>query len=163
MARPAASDREVVFDASQLDDLNAVAQQLFCSGAQPWEQGYPRVLVRPPVRWGRLLLNCAVPLAACAALFVLLRGVWPAWAALLTALGALMAYVLVRLKSLIIALVELYQHFAPDHVRCKCRFEPSCSMYMIGAVRKYGAWRGMRKGIDRRRRCNINNGGYDEP
>jgi putative component of membrane protein insertase Oxa1/YidC/SpoIIIJ protein YidD len=34
---------------------------------------------------------------------------------------------------------------------------------MILALQKYGLWKGLRKGIDRLRRCNIHNGGFDYP
>lgn len=156
-------EREVVFDEEQLGDLRLVAQQLFSAGAQPGDPGYQRVLVRPMIRWGNLALNCIVPLLACGALFELLRHFCPAPTAALASLGALLVYLLVRMKSIIIALVQIYQHFAPDRVRNRCRFEPSCSEYMIRAVQKYGACRGVCKGVGRLCRCNIHNGGYDEP
>ena len=60
-------------------------------------------------------------------------------------------------------MVKLYQKFAPDSIRNKCRYEPSCSQYMIGAVEKYGVFRGVAKGIARIRRCNTDGGGYDYP
>jgi putative membrane protein insertion efficiency factor len=64
---------------------------------------------------------------------------------------------------LIIALVRLYQRFAPHSIRARCRFEPSCSEYMIGAVEKHGAIRGVRQGIGRLSRCHYPNGGIDLP
>lgn len=156
-------EQEIVFDEAQLGDLSAVAQQLFNAGTQPGEPGYQRVLVRPPIRWGRLLLHCTVPVLAAVAFFAALRSFCPAETALLGALGMLLAYLLLRMKRIIIALVQLYQHFTPDHVRNRCRFEPSCSEYMIRAVQRYGVCRGVHKGVGRLCRCNIHNGGYDEP
>ena len=45
-----------------------------------------------------------------------------------------------------------------------CRFEPSCSRYMIGALRKYGLIRGLWKGLGRLLRCHPwHPGGYDPP
>jgi hypothetical protein len=45
-----------------------------------------------------------------------------------------------------------------------CRFEPSCSRYMIGALRKYGLIRGLAKGTARLLRCHPwHPGGYDPP
>jgi putative membrane protein insertion efficiency factor len=45
-----------------------------------------------------------------------------------------------------------------------CRFEPSCSRYMIGALRKYGLFRGLARGIARLSRCHPwHPGGYDPP
>lgn len=43
-----------------------------------------------------------------------------------------------------------------------CRFEPSCSQYMIDAVRSRGAVVGVGLGVWRLARCNpLNQGGYD--
>ncbi|MCL2743390.1 MAG: membrane protein insertion efficiency factor YidD [Planctomycetaceae bacterium] len=45
-----------------------------------------------------------------------------------------------------------------------CRFEPSCSTYMIEAINKYGVTRGILKGIWRICRCNPwCRGGHDPP
>lgn len=44
----------------------------------------------------------------------------------------------------------------------QCRFEPSCSQYMIDAVRSRGALMGVSLGLWRLVRCNpLNRGGYD--
>ena len=44
----------------------------------------------------------------------------------------------------------------------QCRFEPSCSQYMIDAVRARGAIVGVALGLWRLLRCNpLNPGGYD--
>lgn len=43
-----------------------------------------------------------------------------------------------------------------------CRFEPTCSVYMYEAVRKYGALRGIWMGLRRLGRCHpFNPGGWD--
>ncbi len=45
-----------------------------------------------------------------------------------------------------------------------CRFEPSCSRYTIGALKKYGLFMGLYKGVRRVLRCHPwNPGGYDPP
>jgi len=45
-----------------------------------------------------------------------------------------------------------------------CRFEPSCSRYMIEALRRHGLVVGLRKGIARLFRCHpFHPGGYDPP
>jgi putative membrane protein insertion efficiency factor len=45
-----------------------------------------------------------------------------------------------------------------------CRFEPSCSRYMIAALQKYGLLRGVWKGVGRVLRCHPwHPGGYDPP
>ncbi|MBE6586778.1 MAG: membrane protein insertion efficiency factor YidD [Ruminococcaceae bacterium] len=67
------------------------------------------------------------------------------------------------MKRVVICSVHIYQRYAPDSIRNKCRFEPSCSEYMILAIEKYGLFKGVIKGIDRLKRCNTNDGGFDYP
>jgi putative membrane protein insertion efficiency factor len=65
---------------------------------------------------------------------------------------------------ILIGLVRLYQWTLSPIFGRHCRFEPSCSAYFIGAVRKYGAIRGAYRGIWRICRCNPwNPGGFDPP
>ena len=64
----------------------------------------------------------------------------------------------------LILLVRIYQYTLSPLVRGCCRFEPSCSNYMIQAVHKYGPFKGAVLGIWRVCRCNPwNPGGYDPP
>jgi len=72
---------------------------------------------------------------------------------------------LVQLPSwLLIALVRVYQYTLSPLVGRQCRFQPTCSHYFIGAVRKYGAIRGTWRGSLRILRCNpLFPGGYDPP
>lgn len=72
-------------------------------------------------------------------------------------------YILLILKRALIWLVHVYQHYAPDRIRLKCVFEPSCSEYMILCIKKYGAIRGFIKGCIRLLRCHPPNGGKDYP
>lgn len=155
--------KEVVFDESQLEDLSAVAQQLFFSGKRPNEPGYQRVLVRPAVHWGSIAVNCLLTVAACGMLLVVVGCAvsWPV--ALWVTAGAMAVYLCLRMKSIIITLVRMYQRYAPEAIRDRCLFEPTCSEYMIGAVQKYGVCRGVCRGVKRLCRCNVKHGGYDEP
>jgi len=70
-----------------------------------------------------------------------------------------------RLPALaIIALVRVYQFTLSPIFGWQCRFRPTCSHYMIEAVEKYGALRGVLKGLWRILRCNpFARGGYDPP
>ena len=67
------------------------------------------------------------------------------------------------LKRHVIGCVLVYKAFAPNSVRNKCRFEPTCSTYMIMAIRKYGLAVGLYKGFGRILRCKPPNGGIDYP
>jgi len=64
----------------------------------------------------------------------------------------------------IIACVRVYQWTLSPIFGRQCRFQPTCSNYMIQAVEKYGVLRGTLKGICRIVRCNpFCRGGYDPP
>lgn len=67
------------------------------------------------------------------------------------------------LKYLAIGTVLLYKAVAPLSMRDACRFEPTCSTYMIISIRKYGLFRGVYRGIRRIMRCKPPNGGIDLP
>lgn len=54
---------------------------------------------------------------------------------------------------LIIALVWCYRFTLGPVLGGHCRFEPSCSQYMIDAVRKHGPFRGGFRGVRRLSRC----------
>lgn len=67
-------------------------------------------------------------------------------------------------STLLIALARLYQRTLSPLLGQRCRFEPSCSAYFIGAVEKYGAIRGSLRGIWRICRCHpFHPGGFDPP
>ena len=57
--------------------------------------------------------------------------------------------VLVFMRKILITIIELYQHYAPEDVRRRCMLMPTCSEYGILAIKKYGAFIGMLKIIKR--------------
>ncbi|MCX7426361.1 MAG: membrane protein insertion efficiency factor YidD [Planctomycetia bacterium] len=64
----------------------------------------------------------------------------------------------------LIGLVRLYQTWISPMLCPHCRYEPTCSEYLIGAVRKYGFLSGLSRGVWRICRCNPwHGGGYDPP
>ncbi len=46
-------------------------------------------------------------------------------------------------KKLLILLIELYQHYAPEQTRRKCTLKPSCSEYAIMALNKHGIFKAL--------------------
>ncbi|MCE9546253.1 MAG: membrane protein insertion efficiency factor YidD [Planctomycetia bacterium] len=72
---------------------------------------------------------------------------------------------LVHLPAMtLILLVRVYQLTISPLLGPCCRFQPSCSAYFIGAVRKHGAMRGAYRGILRVFRCHpFHPGGFDPP
>jgi putative membrane protein insertion efficiency factor len=127
----------------------------------PASLSYERVYVRPRVSVANILLHGALPVALCALLtaILLLQHRTIAWLPPIT----LIAYVCVRLKVLLLFFIKVYQRFAPVWLRSRCRFEPSCSEYMRIAIEKYGCTKGMRKGLNRIKRCKNLDGGFDDP
>jgi putative membrane protein insertion efficiency factor len=76
-----------------------------------------------------------------------------------------MAVGLCRLPAwTLIGMVRAYQMTLSPILGRHCRFQPTCSVYFIESVRKYGAIRGAWRGVLRICRCNpFHPGGYDPP
>lgn len=52
---------------------------------------------------------------------------------------------IIALKPALIGAIRLYQRYAPERIRRKCLFKPTCSEYAILAIEKYGVIRGVYK------------------
>ena len=66
------------------------------------------------------------------------------------------------LRTVLIALIRIYQHALSPVLGGHCRFEPTCSEYCIEALRKHGVCKGLALGIWRVLRCNpFCKAGYD--
>ena len=85
----------------------------------------------------------------------------PALKTIIAVASVLLVYLLLRRFA--IGTVLAYKAFAPLSMRGECRFEPSCSTYMIMAINRYGLIVGITKGILRILRCKPPNGGVDYP
>lgn len=57
------------------------------------------------------------------------------------------------MSRIVVALVMLYRATLGRFLGGHCRYEPSCSQYMLDAVTKYGAWAGAWRGLKRIGRC----------
>ena len=63
---------------------------------------------------------------------------------------------------LLIGLVEFYRYALSPLKPSTCRFYPTCSMYMLQALRRYGPLKGSYLGIKRILKCHpFHKGGYD--
>lgn len=157
--------KEIVFTEEQLQNLGEISKDLFNDEQDPRSTAYIRKLKRPKVSLIKiLLLFIFLPAVVLAALIVLLihYGL-PETTTVVIAAVILLAYILLTAKRMFINVIKLYQRYAPDSLRNKCRFEPSCSEYMILAIEKYGLIKGIQRGIERLKRCNIDGGGFDFP
>lgn len=72
---------------------------------------------------------------------------------------------LARLPAdLVIGLVRVYQNTLSPLIGPHCRYQPTCSTYFIGAVRKHGVLLGIVRGVWRICRCHpLSRGGFDPP
>lgn len=117
------------------------------------------------IRVRDILRYFAVPLVLYGliwALFALTRSLFPTLHVLIP-LALAIAFSYLLLRNFLIGCVLVYKAIAPMSVRDRCRFEPSCSTYMVMALKKYGAARGLVKGLRRITRCHPPNGGIDLP
>lgn len=61
-----------------------------------------------------------------------------------------------------ILLLKGYKRFISPLLPPMCRFEPTCSVYMMQAIERYGVLRGTWMGTRRLMRCHpLNEGGWD--
>ncbi|EOC0416801.1 membrane protein insertion efficiency factor YidD [Cronobacter malonaticus] len=67
------------------------------------------------------------------------------------------------LSRLSLRLIQLYRKYAPDSVRRRCRYHPSCSKYTFVSIRRFGFFRGWALAFKRFQRCRPPNGGTDFP
>ncbi len=66
------------------------------------------------------------------------------------------------MRPLLLLLLRGYKRFLSPLLPPMCRFEPTCSIYMMQAIEEYGALRGTWLGIRRLSRCHVfNPGGWD--
>jgi len=66
------------------------------------------------------------------------------------------------MKKLLIAIIKLYKKYISPILPPTCRFTPTCSVYAIQAIEKYGVIKGGLKTLYRILRCNpFSKGGYD--
>lgn len=156
--------KSVIFTEEQMQNLDAVKAALFCDENDPRSVAYVRKRTRPTIRWFKIICCILLPVMLAAAAIFTLRyfDLALGWS-IAIALAGLMLYCILTLKPAIICMIRIYQRYAPDSVRDKCRFEPSCSEYMILAIEKYGVLKGVKKGKSRLKRCNVNGGGFDFP
>ena len=150
--------KTIEFKEEDLKNLNFIGQQLFQDENDPTSLTYNRKINRPKIHWFKIIGFCLLLIIICVAF-----GCWLNKNGLLIASAVNLAILFMFLKRIAICMVRIYQRFAPESIRRKCRFEPSCSEYMILAIEKYGLWKGIAKGINRLKRCNINDGGFDYP
>lgn len=156
--------KTVIFTEEQFQNLNQIGKDLIDDEQDPRSVAYIRKLKRPTINWLRIIQYTIIPTLVLAALvFGMKYFVFSMTTSLTIATAIFMVYIIFISKRAVICLIKIYQRYAPDSIRNKCRYEPSCSEYMILSIEKFGLVKGIKKGICRLKRCNINGGGFDYP
>ncbi len=66
------------------------------------------------------------------------------------------------MKKFLIFIIRIYRKYVSPNKPPSCRFYPTCSMYAIQAIEKYGALKGTFMAIKRILKCHpLHPGGYD--
>ena len=66
------------------------------------------------------------------------------------------------MKKITIFLVKAYQITISPLIGSNCRFQPTCSQYMIDAIDNHGVMKGLSLGIKRISKCHpFGSSGYD--
>ena len=66
------------------------------------------------------------------------------------------------LRRTSMGVIQLYRRYLSPLLPPSCRYTPSCSLYTLQAIEKYGALRGLVMGILRVLRCHpFARGGFD--
>ena len=135
-----------------------------------FEPAPPRELYRPRISalaavTAALAVTTAVLASLCGAYLICktIGSPYTTLVATLAPIAVFLAIAVFSLKHFMIWCVLVYQHRAPDDVRLRCLYTPSCSEYMIMSIMKYGTIRGTIRGIKRLKRCHYPNGGHDYP
>lgn len=66
------------------------------------------------------------------------------------------------LKRVSIGLIQTYRRYVSPMLPPTCRYTPSCSLYTLQAIEKYGVMKGVYMGVLRVLRCHpFARGGFD--
>jgi len=108
-----------------------------------------RELPRPKTNLINAAYFLSLLLLVCFAVSMIMRFLFEKIPFMLVFIFAFFLISFILLKKIIIGMVEIYQHYMPEELRRRCLCMPTCSEYMILAVEKYGALKGLRKGMYR--------------
>ena len=116
-----------------------------------WEQDVAdiyvnnRKIVRPDTNIKTALIYILLFLLATGVFTWLLHYVFMTMNIFLLCTIVIFAEMLFCFRYAIIGAIKLYQHYAPEEIRRRCLFMPTCSEYTIMAIRKYGTVIGLCK------------------
>lgn len=67
------------------------------------------------------------------------------------------------IRNIFILPIRFYQYGISPFLPKACRYTPTCSQYMVEAIQKYGAWKGIGLGLKRIGRCHPYGGSGHDP
>jgi hypothetical protein len=66
------------------------------------------------------------------------------------------------MRELLIVLLRSYKRWVSPMLPGACRFQPTCSEYMLESIERHGTIRGVARGLVRILKCNpFHSGGFD--
>jgi putative membrane protein insertion efficiency factor/ribonuclease P protein component len=143
----------------------------FCLRVQREPDQGPRVGFTVPRAFGKAVLRNRVKRRIREALRMRLPEVAPEWDIVINPRRPAIAAPVEELRrevdrlvaqKAVIATLRFYKRFLSPVLPSACRFSPTCSEYMMEAVEKYGAVRGVGRGLLRLLRCHpLHAGGFD--
>ncbi|MCL2630443.1 MAG: membrane protein insertion efficiency factor YidD [Firmicutes bacterium] len=139
------------FEGESIEDCVAKIRNHFEN--LPQKEPLKRELVMPRITVFGVLLFVLPVLALVAGLTLVNIYISKPWLMILLNIGLPVAYILTTTKYNLIFSVKLYQKFAPKKIRQYCAMTPSCSEYMILAIKKFGTVKGTIKGLKRLKKC----------
>ena len=111
----------------------------------PSSLNYKHILTYPKIHWEKILLEFILFSIFLVIITLITYFFNKYYLKILIPIIYILFYVVIRLKAIILFLIDLYQLIAPKKLRMKCRFESSCSDYMKLAIIKYGLFKGLKK------------------
>ena len=108
----------IEFGEESLADLQSVADRLFANINDPTSAAYQRILIRPKIAWGKIVLALLLPVFISVFANFLMDffgfGLILRWSVLVL---LWCIYGLICMKPAVICLICIYQRYAPDSVR----------------------------------------------
>jgi putative membrane protein insertion efficiency factor len=66
------------------------------------------------------------------------------------------------MAKIVILILRAYKYFLSPFLPSSCRFMPTCSVYSVDAIRRYGTVKGLYLSVRRILKCHpFHQGGYD--
>jgi len=148
------------------DDLESIKKELYSETdkfdiTDPRSNRYIRIYSRPSINWFAGFIYVLFITISLVSIGIIVTNAKGVLIASISTISFLLITTLIFGKNIAIFCIKLYQRYAPERIRQRCVFEPSCSEYALQAFKKYGFIKGISLTIIRLKRCNPKGGGFD--